>query len=98
MQVLYFVWFAAVCTLSMYLAHGVCVCVNQYCTAQGLLVKDVEELVEMGCPFPKGLFTIIPRKAGDLITGYWGTYRERLPKESAIARLDIMKLRDVPGN
>ena len=69
---------------------------KQLLTSLGLVVDDDPLLLEHGSKHCKRLRTTVPRKAGTIITSYYGgTYRERLPKAAAF--LDCIQI-TVPGD
>ena len=55
-------------------------------------------------PFKMSLMTTIPRRVGDHIAGYFGTYRSRAPSKKTKLlkglpdRLDTIHLKNVPGS
>ena len=75
-----------------------CVCVNQqYLTARNLLVDDCPILTAAGATHARRLCTTKPLAVGDIVCGYWGDYRSRLPKDKDGVKLDTIKIAEVPG-
>jgi len=75
-----------------------CVCVNQqYLRARHLLVDECPVLKAAGAVHAKRLCTTKPLKVGDIISGYWGAYRQRLARDSDDVKLDVIKIAEVPG-
>ncbi len=71
---------------------------DQFLTARGLVVVDDPTLTELGLEHAKALCTIVPRTEGEIISGYWGDYRQRLDKEKSGGKLDTIKVAEVPGS
>ena len=70
----------------------------QYAASLGLLVKPSPVLVEHGAQYALGLFSIKHFKMGDLLTGMWGQYRTRLPRDKDNKRkLNYISVTNVPG-
>ena len=73
-----------------------CVCA-QYLTSIGLLVKEVPEIADLdGAVNTRGLYTIVNRRVGEIMTGYFGKYMQRLQKDRG-QMLDVIAVNAVPG-
>jgi len=70
----------------------------QYAASLGLLVKPSPVLVEHGAKYALGLFAIQDFKKGDILTGMWGEYKIRLPRDKDNKRkLNYISVTNVPG-
>ena len=75
-----------------------CVCMDQFLAARGLVAVDDPILKGLGLEHAKALCTTIPRTEHEIIAGHWGHYRQRLQKEKLGGKLDTIKVAEVPGS
>ena len=77
--------------------YNVCVCA-QYLDSIELLVKEVPEIAALdGAVNTRGLYTTVNRRVGEVMSGFYGKYMQRLAKRKGEDMMDVIALKFVPG-